>query len=159
MLAMEWWNNLSSLGKTQICDTNTELIGSVRRHETLTGREIESVWRKEEKYIEEKIAPGEWYKILGRKNENTEKDMIDSKNRYIFVKEIQIKFYDQFSASTKDSYIHSFTVSKIVSKDNRILIFDNDPFFLSINDLILIKVSSKELLSIKLKITTSKFGL
>jgi len=39
--AMEWWNNLSSAYKTQICDTNTELVGSVRRWETLTGREIE----------------------------------------------------------------------------------------------------------------------
>lgn len=42
--AIEWWNELSSLRKTQICDTNTQIIGSVRRHETLTGREIETLW-------------------------------------------------------------------------------------------------------------------
>lgn len=42
--AMRWWNNLSSLTKTQICDTHTELIGSVRRWETLTGSEIEKLW-------------------------------------------------------------------------------------------------------------------
>jgi hypothetical protein len=46
-IAMEWWNNLSSLGKTQICDTNTDYLGSCRRHETLTGKEIEKLysWR------------------------------------------------------------------------------------------------------------------
>lgn len=42
--AMQWWNNLSSPQKTQLCDTNTELVG---RWETLTGREIEIIWRKE----------------------------------------------------------------------------------------------------------------
>lgn len=46
-IAMKWWNSLASLRKTQICDTNTELIGSVRRHETLTGSEIEKLWKKE----------------------------------------------------------------------------------------------------------------
>lgn len=45
--AMEWWNNISSLGKTQICDTNTEFLGIARRHETLTGREIEQLYRLE----------------------------------------------------------------------------------------------------------------
>lgn len=44
--AMEWWNNLSSLQKTQICDTHTEVLGSsVRRWETLTGSEIELLWK------------------------------------------------------------------------------------------------------------------
>ena len=42
--AMQWWNGLSSLRKTLICDTSTELIGSVRRWETLTGREIEMLY-------------------------------------------------------------------------------------------------------------------
>ena len=42
--AIEWWNSLSSLRKTQICDTNTELVGSVRRWETLIGREIEMLY-------------------------------------------------------------------------------------------------------------------
>jgi len=46
-LAMQWWNGLSSLQKTQICDTNTELVGSVRRWETLTGREIELLYDME----------------------------------------------------------------------------------------------------------------
>jgi len=39
--AMKWWNNLSSLRRTEICDTNTEIFGKFRRHESLTGREIE----------------------------------------------------------------------------------------------------------------------
>lgn len=42
---MEWWNNLSPLQKTQICDTHTEILGSVRRWETLTGSEIELLWK------------------------------------------------------------------------------------------------------------------
>lgn len=50
--AMLWWNNLASLRKTQICDTNTELIGSIRRWETLTGSEIEKIW---ENNLETKI--------------------------------------------------------------------------------------------------------
>lgn len=45
--AMTWWNGLSSLRKTQICDTNTDLVGSVRRWETLTGREIEILYKRE----------------------------------------------------------------------------------------------------------------
>ena len=43
-LAMSWWNNISSLDKTQICDINTEIVGHARRHETLTGREIELLY-------------------------------------------------------------------------------------------------------------------
>lgn len=42
--AIDWFNSLSSLRKTQICDTNTELLGGIRRYETLTGREIEMLW-------------------------------------------------------------------------------------------------------------------
>lgn len=44
--AMEWWNSLASLRKTQLCDTNTEIVGHVRRHETLTGSEIEKIYNK-----------------------------------------------------------------------------------------------------------------
>lgn len=44
--AINWWNNLSSSGKTQICDTNTELVGNIRRWETLTGREIQMLYNK-----------------------------------------------------------------------------------------------------------------
>lgn len=43
-IAMQWWNNLASLRKTQICDTNTEIVGHVRRWETLTGREIQEIY-------------------------------------------------------------------------------------------------------------------
>jgi len=46
-LAMNWWNNLASARKTNLCDTNTELVGNVRRWETLTGREIEQIYFKE----------------------------------------------------------------------------------------------------------------
>lgn len=48
-ISMDWWHELSSLQKTQYCDTNTEIVGSVRRWETLTGREIEKLWEKETK--------------------------------------------------------------------------------------------------------------
>ena len=42
--AMKWWHKMSSAQKTQICDTETELVGSVKRWETLTGREIEQLF-------------------------------------------------------------------------------------------------------------------
>lgn len=45
--AIEWWNGLASLRKTQLCDTNTELVGSVRRWETLTGREVQMIYESE----------------------------------------------------------------------------------------------------------------
>ena len=44
--AMKWWNDFGSMSKTYICDTNTELLGSVRRWETLTGREIETLYSR-----------------------------------------------------------------------------------------------------------------
>lgn len=47
MTALEWWNNLSSLKKTQLCDTNTNLLGAVRRWESITGREIEILYYPE----------------------------------------------------------------------------------------------------------------
>ena len=45
--AILWWNNLASARKTEICDTNTWLVGSVRRWETLTGSEIEQLFNRE----------------------------------------------------------------------------------------------------------------
>jgi len=42
--AMKWWNHLGSMDKTRLCDLNTELVGSPRRWETLTGREIEQLF-------------------------------------------------------------------------------------------------------------------
>lgn len=44
-IAMAWWNELSGLTKTRLCDINTELVGKVRRYETLTGREIENIYK------------------------------------------------------------------------------------------------------------------
>lgn len=46
-LAIEWFNSFSSLGKTALCDNHTEIIGEVRRWETLTGREIEHIYLSE----------------------------------------------------------------------------------------------------------------
>lgn len=43
-IAMFWWNNLSSLAKTQMCDTHTEILFGVRRWETLSGSEIEKIY-------------------------------------------------------------------------------------------------------------------
>jgi hypothetical protein len=42
--AIQWWKGLAPLRKTQICDTNTELVGSIRRWETLTDTEIEMLY-------------------------------------------------------------------------------------------------------------------
>lgn len=41
--AVEWWNGLASLRKTQLCDINTELVGSVR-WETLTNKEVQMIY-------------------------------------------------------------------------------------------------------------------
>lgn len=46
-IAMEWWNKLSSAGRTRMCDIHTELVGSIRRWETLTGREIQILYEFE----------------------------------------------------------------------------------------------------------------
>lgn len=45
--ALKWWRNLASLRKTQICDTNTELVGNVRRWETLSEFEIVLLYDRE----------------------------------------------------------------------------------------------------------------
>ena len=45
--ALEWFNSKASLEKTRLCDTNTEIVGKVRRWETLTGREIEMLYLSE----------------------------------------------------------------------------------------------------------------
>ena len=45
--ALEWFNSKASLEKTRLCDTNTEIVGKVRRWETLTGREIEQIYLSE----------------------------------------------------------------------------------------------------------------
>jgi hypothetical protein len=42
--AIQWFNQFSSGQKTQLCDTNTEIVGCVRRWETLTGLEIEKIY-------------------------------------------------------------------------------------------------------------------
>lgn len=46
-MAMDWWNNLSSAYKTQLCDTNTEIVGKVRRWESLTNREIRMMYKQQ----------------------------------------------------------------------------------------------------------------
>lgn len=43
-IVMRWWSDMNSAQKTQICDTNTEIIGHVRRWETLTGNELEALY-------------------------------------------------------------------------------------------------------------------
>lgn len=47
--AMFWFYGLASLRKTQLCDTNTEIVGHARRWETLTGREIELIYEHKNK--------------------------------------------------------------------------------------------------------------
>ena len=43
-LSIQWWNMLSSPQKTRLCDINTAILEHVRRHGTLTGREIELLY-------------------------------------------------------------------------------------------------------------------
>ena len=45
--AMKWWNTLSSAGRTRMCDIHTELVGNIRRLETLTGKEVQMIYEAE----------------------------------------------------------------------------------------------------------------
>ena len=45
--AMKWWNTLSSAGRTRMCDIHTELVGNIRRWETLTEREVQIIYEAE----------------------------------------------------------------------------------------------------------------
>ena len=46
--AMQWWNNISSNYRIQLCSKYSDfLIGSPRQWKTLTGSEIESIWNLE----------------------------------------------------------------------------------------------------------------
>ena len=42
----EWWDALGSAEKTKICDTHTELLGGIRRWETLTDKEVETLYNR-----------------------------------------------------------------------------------------------------------------
>ncbi len=44
---IEWWGNLSSSGRTRMCDIHTEIVGDIRRWETLTDREIQMLYESE----------------------------------------------------------------------------------------------------------------
>ena len=58
--ALEWFNSKASLEKTRLCDTNTEIVGKVRRWETLTGREIEQIYLSEHPTQPEQTIKEEW---------------------------------------------------------------------------------------------------
>lgn len=51
LCSKRWFNMKSSLEKTRLCDTNTEIVGHVRRYETLTDEEIIKIWLSEQKVI------------------------------------------------------------------------------------------------------------
>ena len=59
-LAIGWFNSKASLEKTRLCDTNTEIVGKVRRWETLTGREIEQIYLSEHPTQPEQTIKEEW---------------------------------------------------------------------------------------------------
>jgi len=54
-ITMNWWNELSSSRKTQLCDTNTELIGGIRRWETLNINEIQLIKNKQNSVVTLKV--------------------------------------------------------------------------------------------------------
>lgn len=74
--AMEWWNTLGSADKTRICDTHTELVGSVRRWETLTGREIEILYKYIIMEVSESYVIFELNQIMGN-NEHLSLKKVD----------------------------------------------------------------------------------
>lgn len=44
---LKWWDRLTSQQKTRLCDVNTEVLGSIRRWETLTNLEIQILYEME----------------------------------------------------------------------------------------------------------------
>lgn len=47
-LALEWWKRLSNPEKEELCNSSSaELTGHPRHFLTLTGREVEIIWRKQ----------------------------------------------------------------------------------------------------------------
>jgi predicted nucleic acid-binding Zn ribbon protein len=78
--AMNWWNGLSSLEKTRLCDTRMELVGHHRRWESLTGREIELIYNgKERPYYECPTCGDNMEQILdeGMDSETTDGSIIE----------------------------------------------------------------------------------
>ena len=82
-LAIGWFNSKASLEKTRLCDTNTEIVGTVRRWETLTGREIELIYLSEHPTQPEQTI-----------KEETEEAYIDKLEREIFKMQSQISKQD-----------------------------------------------------------------
>jgi len=44
---LQWWNDLDSASKTRLCDLNTKLLGHATRWETLTEKEITTLYLSE----------------------------------------------------------------------------------------------------------------
>lgn len=86
-IAIKWWQNLSSLEKTRICDTNTELVGYVRRYETLSGSEIEKLYNEGDI-----INEGDTYLSMSQ-NKRVPKKQYTEFNKELFSKYIA-KFND-----------------------------------------------------------------
>lgn len=40
----KWWDKFSSAGRTRMCDMHTEIVGKIRRWETLTENEIKLLY-------------------------------------------------------------------------------------------------------------------
>ena len=54
-ISNNWFANLSNLDRTRICDTNPEIVGQVRRFETLTDHETYLLWKKECFFVEDEV--------------------------------------------------------------------------------------------------------
>lgn len=57
-VAMNWWNNLVIADKAELCQKHIVLTGYDRKYQTLTGREIESIFNAE-KYNTPSVVPQE----------------------------------------------------------------------------------------------------
>jgi hypothetical protein len=91
--SLEWFNSKSSLEKTRLTDTNTELVRNVRRYESLTGREIELIWKKETQEIKT-FKVGDKVKIPITNTSgwddklNFKQSLIDYKLNYLIVNQV-----------------------------------------------------------------------
>ena len=103
-LAIGWFNSKASLEKTRLCDTNTEIVGTVRRWETLTGREIELI------YLSEHPTETE------SKGQEPEVDLLVDAARYFDCKKINIPGI--YSGSYIDK-IDFFVFADRLTKENK----------------------------------------
>jgi hypothetical protein len=96
-IALDWWNNLTSFQK---CSFRDEHIKNNQNLGSLTGREIEEIWRRETKPNQKQIAD----EIINLVGENQFKEIIKESE-----KRINRKQFIEFNPDLFKAYIDKFS--------------------------------------------------